>query len=69
MKDNKCVNTLPLRVKSVTDSSRNSVLPIAGDGLVKQVKNGLTNVHMNLAAEVTNCQGCLPMRAIIDEHE
>ena len=57
MKDNKCVNTLPLRVNSVTNSSRNCVLPIAGDGLVKQVKNGLTNAHVNLAAEVTNCLG------------
>ena len=59
MKDNnnKCVNILPLRVNSVTDSSRNCVLPITGDGLVKQAKNGLTNAHVNLAAEVTNCQG------------
>ena len=57
MKDNKCVNTLPLHVHSVTDSSRNCVLPIAGDGLVKQEKNGLNNAHVNLAAEVTNRRG------------
>ena len=57
MKDNKCVNTLSLRVHLVTDSSHNCVLPIAGDGLVKQAKNGLTNAQVNLAAEVTNCQG------------
>ena len=47
MKDNKCANTLPLRVHSVTNSSCNCVLPIAGDGLVKQAKNGLNNAHMN----------------------
>ena len=57
LKDNKCINTLPLRVNSVIDSSRNCVLPIAGDGLVKQTKNGSTNAHVNLAAEVTNRQG------------
>ena len=57
MKDNKCANTLPLRVHSVTDSSRNCVLPIAGDGLVKQAKNGLNNAHVNLADEETNRQG------------
>ena len=28
-----------------------------GDGFVKQVKNGLTIVHVSLAAEVTNSQG------------
>ena len=56
LKDNRCVNTLPLRVNSVIDSSRNCVLPIAGDGLVKQTKNGLTNAHVNLAAEVTDRQ-------------
>ena len=56
MKDNKCVNTFPLCVNSVTDSSRNCVLPIVGDGLVKQTKKSLTNFHMNLAAEVTNYQ-------------
>ena len=57
MKDNECVNTLPLRVNSVTDSSRNCVIPIAGDGLVKQVKNNVTNAHVNLTAEITNRQG------------
>ena len=57
MKDNKYVNILLLCVNSVTDSSRNCVLPIVGDELVKQAKNGLTNVHMNLAAEGTNRQG------------
>ena len=57
LKDNKCVNTLPLRVNSVIDSSHYCVLPIAGDGLVKQTKNGLANAHVNLAAEATNRQG------------
>ena len=57
MKDNKCVNTLPLCVNSVIDSSCNCVLPIVGDGLVKQAKNSLTIAHVNLAAEVTNRQG------------
>ena len=57
LKDNKCVNTLLLRANSVIDSSRNCVLPIVGDGLVKQTKNGLTNAHVNLASEVTDCQG------------
>ena len=56
LKDNKCVNTLPLRVNSVIDSSRNCSSH-RGRGLVKQTKNGLTNAHMNLAAEVTDCQG------------
>ena len=41
----------------MTDSSRNCVHTIAGDGLIKQVKNGLTNAHVNLAVEVTNRQG------------
>ena len=54
MKD---INAFPLCVNSVTDSSHNCVLPIVDDGLVKQAKNGLTNVHVNLAAEVTNHQG------------
>ena len=57
MKDNKCVNTLPLRVHSMTDSSCNCVLPIAGNGLVKQAKNGFNNAHVNLANEETNHQG------------
>ena len=47
LKDNRCVNTLPLRVNSVIDSSGSCVLPIVGDGLVKQTKNGLTNAHVN----------------------
>ena len=57
MKDNKCVNTLPLCVSSVTGLSCNCVLPIVGNGLVNQAKNDLTNVHVSLAAEVTNSQG------------
>ena len=57
MKDNKCVNTLPLCVNSVTGSSHNCVPHIMGDGLVNQAKNGLANVHVSLAVEMISSQG------------
>ena len=57
MEGNKCVNTLLIRVTSVTDSSRNCVLPIAGDRLVNWVWNGLTDGHISLAIEVNNSPG------------
>ena len=57
IKDNKYVNTFLLCVNSVSDLSRNYVLSVMGDGLVNRAKNGLTNDHMSLAAEVNDSQG------------
>ena len=57
MKENKCGNTLPLRVDSMMDLSRsNRVLPVMSDGLMDHAVNSLTDDHVSLAA-VPRSQG------------
>lgn len=53
-KNNKCANTLPLCVNSLTDLSCHCVLSIVSNGLVNQTRYGLTDNYVSLAAEVNN---------------
>ena len=50
MKENKCVNTLPLHVDSVIDSSRRDcVLPVMVDGLLTDIRTVSISDHVSLA--------------------
>ena len=52
------MNTLPLRVGLVIDSSRhNCVPPVTGDGLLTHAGTGSTNNHVSLAAGSSHPQG------------
>ena len=58
MKENKCVNTLLLRVDSVIDSSRRDcVLPITGDGLLTHIRTVSISDHVSLAPGSSHPQG------------